>query len=435
VEAAVAPAGIGTRLHDLAAELFPINRSITGPGFRRTLEILERTTGPMERHRFATGEQVFDWTVPPEWTLRDAWLKAPDGRVVCSLAESNLSVVGYSAPVHERLDLDALQPHLHSLPEQPDAIPYRTSYYAESWGFCLPDRVRRELPPGEYEAFVDADLAPGHVEVGEVVVPGTGEGEVLFWTYCCHPSMANNELSGPVVVAHLAERLRERAEPPRLTYRFAFGPETIGAIAYLSRFGEELRERLVAGYVVTCVGVGGPPHYKRSRRGDSLADRAAEHVLREHGRHVVRDFYPLGADERQFCSPGFDLPVGSLMQTPYFEYPEYHTSLDDLALITPEVLAESFALYARVVDTLEANETFRNLMPYCEPQLGKRGLYPSTGGPTHRERRVHDIMQVLNACDGDVDLLAVSDRAQRPAWELREVADELERAGLLARVP
>ena len=423
----------GARLHALAAELWPINRSITGPGFRESLAILERTAGPMERHRFATGEEVFDWTIPREWTLREGWLKGPDGQVVCSLEQSNLHVMSYSSPVHARLSLAELQEHLHSLPEQPDAIPYRTSYYREAWGFCLADRVRRELPEGSYEAYIDSDLAPGHVEVGEVVVPGRSEQEVLFWTYCCHPSMANNELSGPVIVAHLAERLRDRPEPPRLTYRFAFGPETIGAIAYLSKLGAHLKERLVAGYVVTCAGDPGKPHYKRSRRGETLADRAALHVLRHHGEHAVQDFYPLGADERQFCSPGFDLPVGSLMRTPYWEDPEYHTSLDDLELVTPEALGESFELYARIVDALEAAETFENLQPYCEPQLGKRGLYPTTGGPTHREQRVHDLMQVLNYCDGSADLLAVAERAGRPAWELREVAGLLAEHGLLAR--
>lgn len=424
---------VGGELHALARELWPITRSITGPGFRETLDILERVSGPMERHRFATGEHVFDWTVPDEWTIRDAWLKGPDGELVCSLGASNLHVVSYSEPVHLQLNLEELQPHLHSLPDQPDAIPYRTSYYRRTWGFCLTDRQRRALPDGVYEAYVDADLAPGQLVLGEVVVPGESEQEVLLSTYCCHPSMANNELSGPVLVARLAQMVRELPRR-RLTYRFLFLAETIGAIAYLSRFGAQLKQHLVAGYVVTCAGDPGPPHYKRSRRGDSLADRAAEHVLRHSGGgYEVMDFFPLGADERQFCSPGFDLPVGSLMRTPYWQYPEYHTSLDDLTLVTPEALGRSFALYARVIEVLEANDTFTNLMPYCEPQLGKRGLYPSTGGPTHRERRVHDLMHVLNFCDGSVDLLAVAERARRPMWDLRAAADALEEQGLLGR--
>jgi aminopeptidase-like protein len=424
----------GDAMQALATELFPINRSLTGPGYRETLAILERTAGPLERHRFATGEQVYDWEIPREWTLRDAWVKGPDGEVVVSLARSNLHVVGYSTPVSARLRLDELQAHLHSLPGQPDAIPYRTSYYDEDWGFCIADRERAALPDGEYEVLIDADLAPGHVELGEVVVPGSGSSEVLFSTYCCHPSMANNELSGPVVTAHLARRLRDRATPPRHTYRFLFVPETIGAIAYLSRFGDRLRERLAAGYVVTCVGDEGDFTYKRSRRGDSLADRIAEHVLAHSGRpHEVLDFVPAGSDERQYCSPGFDLPVGSLMRSMYGTYPEYHTSLDNLSLITPVALAESLERYARIVDCLEANEVLENTLPFGEPQLGKRGLYPTTGGGSEAlaATRLQDMLWVLNGCDGTVDLLTVAEAAERPVWDLALAADQLREHGLL----
>lgn len=429
------PEACGERMHALATELFPITRSLTGPGYRRTLEILEQTSGPMERHRFASGEAVLDWFVPREWTVRDAWLRDPSGRTVVSLADSNLHLVSYSAPVHRRLGLDELQAHLHSLPEQPDAIPYRTSYYAETWGFCITDRQRRELPAGEYEAYVDADLGDGHLEVGEVTTEGRSSAEVLFSTYCCHPSMANNELSGPVVVAHLARRLAERRPRPRYTYRFLFLPETIGAIAYLARFGERLLRRLAAGYVVTCVGDRGDFTYKRSRRGDSLADRAAEHVLR-HGEHPfsVVDFFPTGSDERQYCSPGYDLPVGSLMRSPYGTYPEYHTSLDDLSFITPETLGQSLETYERIVEALESGETLASTVPYGEPQLGRRGLYPSTGGALHAEQRLKDTLQVLNLCDGTRDLLAVADRADRPIEELRPIADLLAEHGLLRLV-
>jgi aminopeptidase-like protein len=427
----------GQAMYELATELFPINRSLTGPGYRETLAILERTAGPLERHRFASGEQVYDWEVPREWTLRDAWVKGPDGDVVVSLARSNLHVVGYSTPVAARLRLDELQPHLHSLPDQPDAVPYRTSYYAEDWGFCIADRERGALPDGEYEVLIDADLAPGHIELGEVVIPGSEPSEVLFSTYCCHPSMANNELSGPIVTAFLARLLRERDTPPRHTYRFLFSPETIGAIAYLSRFGDRLRERLAAGYVVTCVGDEGDFTYKRSRRGDSLADRVAEHVLAHSARaYGVLDFFPAGSDERQYCSPGFDLPVGSLMRSMYGTYPEYHTSLDDLSLITPEALAESLGLYARMVDALEANETLENTQPFGEPQLGKRGLYPTTGGGSEAlaATRLRDTLWVLNRCDGTADLLSAAETAQRPIWELASAAEPLREHGLLRPV-
>jgi aminopeptidase-like protein len=431
--ATTAPGGLGRRMHALVAELMPLTRSVAGPGLRATLDVLERTCGPLERHRFATGERVFDWTVPREWELREAWIRDPDGRIVVTAADCNLHVVSHSAPVHAHLRLDELQAHLHSLPEQPDAIPYRTSYYRESWGFCLADRVRRALRPGRYEVLVDADLRPGHVEVGELAIPGTSGAEVLFSTYCCHPSMANNELSGPVLCAHLAALLRERLARPRHTYRFLFGPETIGAIAYLSRFGERMRRALAAGYVVTCVGDGGPLTYKRSRRGDTLADRVAEHVLAHTGvAHEILDFFPSGSDERQYCSPGFDLPVGSIMRSMYGTYPEYHTSLDDLSLVTPEALDESLAVHLRVVEALEANETLASTVPLCEPQLGARGLYPATGGGLAGDARVRDVNWLLNLCDGSADLLAVADRARRPLWELRPIADELVAHDLLA---
>ncbi len=426
----------GQAMYELATELFPINRSLTGPGYRETLAILERVAGPMERHTFATGEQVHDWEIPREWTLREAWVKGPGGELVVSLEESNLHVVGYSAPVRATLSLEELQPHLHSLREQPEATPYRTTYYREDWGFCLPDSRRRELPDGDYEVLIDSTLEPGAVELGEIVVEGTGPSEVLFSTYCCHPSMANNELSGPVVAAHLARALRDRHEdrPPRHTYRFLFAPETIGAIAYLARFGDRLREHLAAGYVLTCCGDRGDFNYKRSRRGDSLADRVAEHVLGHSGLpYWVHDFVPLGSDERQYCSPGYDLPVGSLMRSTYDSFPEYHTSLDDLSLITAEALGETLTLYTRIAATLEANETLVNTAPHGEPQLGRRGLYPTTGGAgeAYSENRLADTMWLLNLCDGDSDLLAVAERCGRPIWELAEAAAPLREEGLL----
>jgi aminopeptidase-like protein len=426
-----APAATGADLHGLAARLFPIARSLTGPGVRETLGVLEEVAGtPMERHRWASGEQVFDWTIPDEWAIRAAWVRDPSGAKVVDFADSNLHVLGYSEPVRRRVSLEELQRHLHSIPELPQAIPYVTSYYRRRWGFCLQHERRERLVPGEYDVCVDADLGPGHVEVGEVTLPGALPDEVLFSTYVCHPSLANNELSGPVIAAHLARALRDR--PRRFTYRILFLPETIGSIAYLHRFGDRLRERLRAGYVITYAGDPGPFTYKRSRRGDSLADRAAEHVLRASGApHEVVDFFPTGSDERQFCSPGFNLPVGSLMRTMYGRYPEYHTSLDDLSFVTPDALGGTLEMYLAIVDALEANETLATTVPHCEPQLGKRGLYPTLGGPREIEQGVSDMMWLLNLCDGTTDLLAVAERAGRPVAALAPVAARLKDGGLL----
>jgi len=396
---------------------------------------LEAVCGPIERHRFASGESVLDWTVPDEWTVSDAWVKDSRGQTVISLADSNLHLVSYSAPVHTRMPLSALQRHLHSLPEQPDAIPYRTSYYHRSWGFCIADRARRELADGEYEVLVDSRLQPGHLEVGEVTVPGASDREVLISTYCCHPSMANNELSGPVVTAALARMLREREQPPRFTYRFLFGPETIGSIAYLSRFGERLRRRLDAGLIVTCVGADAPFTYRRSRRGGTLIDRAVAHVLGHSDWSAdVIDFYPPRSDERQYCSPGFDLPVGCLSRGGFDDWPEYHTSLDDLTFITPDALGESFELNRRIIAALESNETFRATVLDGEPQLGRRGLYPATGGGWNSESdrsALEDMMFLLNFCDGGPDLLAAAERSNRPIAALRATVDELRRHDLL----
>jgi aminopeptidase-like protein len=424
-------AGLGAELHGLATRLFPITRSLTGPGLRETLAILAETAGSLETHRWPTGAHVFDWTIPDEWTFREAWIKDSWGRKVVDSAESNLHVLGYSEPVHRRLSLDELRGHLHTIPELPHAIPYLTSYYARRWGFCLQHERLRDLPDGEYEVLIDADLEPGHVELGEVVLPGESDDEVLFSTYVCHPSLANNGLSGPVIAAQLARLLRDRPRR-RLTYRFVFVPATIGAVAYLSRVGDQLRKRLVAGYVITCAGDPGAFTYKRSRRGDTLADRAAEHVLREsRTAHSVIDFFPSGSDERQYCSPAFDLPVGSLMRTMYGTYPEYNTSLDNLDFITAEALEETLAMYVALVDVLEANETLSVTVTHGEPQLGKRGLYPTLGTAGDTEEKVADMMWLLNMCDGTRDLLAVAEYAGRPVAALAPIALELMAAGLL----
>jgi aminopeptidase-like protein len=427
----VAETDLSTRLEDYFDRLWPISRSITGPGFRESLGILAEVL-PTERLRFETGRQVFDWTVPPEWRVREAYFVDPKGHRHADFRESNLHLVGYSRPFRGRLTLDHLRPHLHSLPELPEAVPFVTSYYRDYWGFCLPHGELLALPEGEYEVCVDTELAPGHLEVGEAILPGAGPEEILFSTYLCHPSLANNELSGPLAMAFLYERLAQRPRR-RLTYRFAITAETIGTLCYLSERGEYLRRSLVAGYVMTCLASESSPVYKLSRRGDSLGDRAARIVLRDHGPHTVIPFDPGdGSDERQYCSPGFDLPVGSLMRTMYGGYPEYHTSLDNKDAISFAALAGSIDLYERIVDALESNVAWRNTVQFGEPQLGRHGLYPSLstgaippGGPA--------FFWVLNLADGEHDMLAVAERSRLPLAELVDAAERLEAVGLLER--
>ena len=425
---ALAEAGRG--MYALARRLYPICRSLTGDGVRSTLAIL-RERVPLELREVATGTPAFDWTVPREWNVRDAWIARPGGERLVDFRRHNLHLVGYSAPVRGTFSRAELEPHLHSLPDHPDWIPYRTSYYRESWGFCLTEHQRTALGDGPFEVVVDTTLADGALSYGELPLGGAEPHEVLFSTHICHPSLANDNLSGLVVLTALAELLA--AARTRYRYRFLFLPGTIGAIAWLAH-NEQAAPRIRAGLVAAGLGDRGPFHYKRSRRGDAEIDRAAVLALRDAGvEHGVSDFTPFGYDERQFCSPGFDLPVGSLTRRPYGTYPEYHTSADDLAFIGPESLAASLALYLRVVATLEGNRRYRNLNPKCEPQLGKRGLYSELGGE-HRGRHELALLWVLNDSDGEHDLLAIAARSGLPFEAIQAAAAALEKAGLLEPV-
>jgi len=425
-------AALAETLEEYFDRLWPINRSIAGPGLRASLDVLSDLI-PTERHRFPTGTRVFDWEVPREWEVREAYIVDSNGRRRADFAEHNLHLVAHSTPVRARMSLAELRPHLHSLPDQPDAIPYVLSLYAENWGFCLSDRELRDLPDGEYEVVIDSQLRPGHVEIGEAVLPGECEDEVLFSSYLCHPSLANNELSGPLAIAALYDRLSRRPRR-RLTYRFLLGAETIGTLCFLSLRGSHLRERLRAGYVVTCVGDRGPLTLKTSRRGDSLADRAARQVLDEIGEHSVIPFDPgNGSDERQYCSPGFDLPVASVMRTMYSCFPEYHTSRDDKSFIDFPHLAGSVAVYEQIVDALEHNLVWWNTVQYGEPQLGKRGLYPGTNANAPFELK--PTMWMLNLADGEHDLLAIAQRSGQPLAGLVDAATKLSAAGLLTLQP
>jgi len=416
-------------MHELVAELYPICRSITGDGLRATLRRIAELV-PLELHEVPSGTSVFDWTVPPEWNIRDAWIADPKGRRVVDFQESSLHVVNYSTPVRARMSLAELRPHLHALPEQPDLIPYRTSYYRESWGFCLTQRVLDSLPEGQYDVCIDSTLAAGALTYGECVLPGETEEEVLFSCHSCHPSLANDNLAGMAVATFLARWLAD--QPRRYTYRFVFIPGTIGSIAWLAK-NEARTVRVRHGLVLSCLGDAGMPHYKRSQRGNADVDRAVAHVLAHGGPHEVRDFVPYGYDERQYCSPGFDLPVGCLTRTPNGEYPEYHTSADNPAFVRPESLAHSLGLLQQVVEVLEGNRCYRNLAPRGEPQLGRRGLYRPTGGAALAGFEFA-LLWVLNQSDGHRSLLDIAERSGQPFPLLAAAAGALRESGLLAAV-
>ncbi|HSN87865.1 MAG TPA: DUF4910 domain-containing protein, partial [Thermoanaerobaculia bacterium] len=384
-------------MHRFIAEAYPICRSITGDGVRQTLAMIRQRI-PLEIHEVPSGTPVFDWTVPREWNLRDAWVKGPDGRKVVDFQRSNLHVLNYSVPVHTKLSLSELKQHLFTLPDQPDLIPYRTSYYREAWGFCMAHREMLALPEGEYEVRIDSTLADGSLTYGEAFLPGETEREVLFSCHVCHPSLCNDNLSGIAVMTWLARELADR--PRRYSYRFLFIPGTIGSITWLAR-NEERAGRIAHGLVAANLGDPGRFHYKKSRRGAAEIDRAVLHVLRTSGEDFgIEDFVPFGYDERQYSSPGFDLAVGSLTRTPYGRYPEYHTSADNLELVRPEALAGSLATYLRVVGVLEGNRRYLNLNPKCEPQLGRRGLYRMIGGDDAGRSRELALLWVLNLSDG-----------------------------------
>jgi aminopeptidase-like protein len=420
----------GEELYKLVAELYPICRSITGDGVRRTLEIVGREIGGLEISEVPSGTPVLDWTVPREWNVRDAWVADAAGGRVIDFQESNLHLLGYSVPVRATMPLAELKRHLFTLPDHPDWVPWRTSYYAERWGFCASQRLVDGLPEGDYEVCVDTSLADGHLTYGEHLVEGRTTDEVLVSCHVCHPSLANDNLSGIAVATRLARLLGEAR--PRYSYRFLFAPGTIGSITWLAR-NEDRLDQVRHGLVLACVGDPGGFTYKRSRRGDAEIDRVVAHVLGRSGRpHRVVDFSPYGYDERQYCSPGFDLPVGCLSRTPYAAYPEYHTSADDLDLVGPAQLQESLEVCWEVVQLLEADRRYVNLSPKGEPQLGRRGLYGQIGGRSDAEERQMAMLWVLNQSDGRMSLLDVAERSGVPLALLAEVAAALEEAGLLA---
>ena len=421
---------LGGEMHGLMRKLFPICRSITGNGVRKTLSLL-REHIPLEIHEVPSGTKVFDWEVPREWNIRDAFILDQEGRKVVDFKENNLHVMGYSVPVDRRLPLGELQDHLYSLEDQPEAIPYLTSYYAERWGFCLAHRERLKLEEGMYRAVIDSDLSPGHLTYGECIIPGQTDREIFCSTNICHPSLANNELSGPVVLTYLIKWLRSK--PRRYTYRMVFVPETIGAITYLSRHAEHLKDKMEAGFNISCVGDEGGYSYVASPYGDKTADRIAGNVIKHlDGEARVYPFLNRGSDERQYCSPGIDLPLVSLCNSKFGAYPEYHTSLDNLDFVTPRGLAQGFQYVKRCLETAEMNRTYR-VTCSGEPQLGKRGLYPSLG--TRKTwAPVASLWNLIAYANGTNDLVAVSETIGAPVWELGHIALRLLEEGLFEEV-
>jgi len=419
--AGVDPGTIGRQLHECITDLYPICRSITGDGVRETLRRLQRVA-PVTVYEVPSGSAAYDWTVPLEWNVRDAWVKDSKGERVIDFRRSNLHVVSYSVPVHKRMHLAELKPHLFTLPDRPDSIPYRTSYYEERWGFCLSQRQLETLSDGEYEVCIDSSLEPGSLTYGECRLAGTSTDEVLFSCHICHPSLANDNLSGVAVAAYLAKHLSAR--PLRHSVRLLFVPGTIGSITWLSR-NEAVVPNIRHGLVLCCLGDPGRMTYKKSRRGDAAVDRAAMHVLRGLDDHRVIEFSPYGYDERQFCSPGFDLPVGRLSRTPHGEFPEYHTSADDPAFVRPEKLAEAFVTCLAILDALEADRTYLSTNPKCEPQLGRRGLYHSVGGLPRSPENEMAMLWVLTLADGRHSLLDVAERSGMRFDAVKQAAEAL----------
>lgn len=414
--------------------LWPLNRSLTGKGNRETLKILSEITG-MKITEVPSGTKCFDWRVPDEWNVNEAWVKDSKGKLIIDFKKNNLHLLGYSERFSGKLKLKELKKHLHTIPGQPDAIPYLTSYYKPRWGFCISSAQEKKLKKDTYEIEIDSEKNPnGSMTIGEALLKGKTDEEIILSTYICHPSMANNELSGPLVASFVYKELAKKKNR-RYTYRFAFVPETIGSIYYLSVNGDHFKKKLKAGYVITCIGDKGKFTYKRSRRGSSIADRAAELVLNQtEKKFIIEDFFPTGSDERQYCSPGFNLPVGSLMRTRYGKYKEYHTSLDNKKFISFSAMEKSVEKYLQIIEVLENNYYFVNKFPYCEPQLGARELYPSLGSQKQTTEAVSAMMWVLNLSDGGNDLIEISKRSNLPFGRIADAAQKLEEKGLLEKI-
>ena len=420
---------VGERIYQLAVELFPICRSLTGPGVHQTLNILKREVEELKVYEIPTGTKAFDWTVPQEWSINDAYIMDSEGNRVVDFKKSNLHVISYSIPVDTIMTLEELQPYLHSLPSQPDAIPYLTSYYERRWGFCLSENQRASLKSGMYRVKIDSKLEDGYLRYGEIVLKGKVEEEVFLSTYVCHPSMGNNELSGPTVTIELAKWINSLKER-HYTYRIIFIPETIGSILYLSRNLEHLKKNVIAGFNITCCGDNNAYSFMPSRDGTTISDNIARHVLKymapDHNKY---SFLNRGSDERQYCSPGVDLPVTSIMRSKYHTYPEYHTSKDDLSYISPEGLFGGYNVIKNCISCLEHN-VIPNSIITCEPHLSSRGLYP-TLSTKNQNQIMSKLMDVIAYSDGKRNFLEIAEIIGWPMWELFEIIDQLREKGII----
>jgi aminopeptidase-like protein len=431
-KAGVVPSEVGEAMYRLVAELYPICRSITGNGVRETLRLIGQHI-PVDVHEVPTGTQAFDWSVPKEWNIKDAYIKGADGSKIADFKRSNLHILNYSIPIHRKVSLAELRQHLFTLPDHPEWVPYRTSYYSPNWGFCLSHDKLNELEDGEYEVYIDASLDDGYLSYGEYFVPGRTTEEVLLSCHICHPSLCNDNLSGIALCTFLAKCLRDCSL--RYSYRFLFIPGTIGSIVWLAA-NESKVQQIKHGMVVACVGDSGNLTYKKTRQGSAPIDHAVEKVLADAGQPFqILDFSPYGYDERQFCSPGFNLPVGSLTRTPHGRYPEYHTSADNLRFVQPEYLGDSFVKYLSVVQVLEGNQRYLNQNPKCEPQLGRRGLYRTFGGTRESKDAELALLWVLNLSDGQHSLLDIAERAKLPFELINRSAGALREVGLLEECP
>ena len=416
-------------MYDLCWSMFKYPRSITGDGVRKTLRHIKEYLPTMNIHEIPSGTKCFDWEVPKEWNCHRAYITCPDGSRICEFKVSNLHVVGYSVPVNDWVTLDELQKHLYSIPDKPDAIPYVTSYYEEKWGFCISDKERDELKEGLYHVYIDSEFKDGSLSYGELIIPGDLSDEIFLSTYICHPSLANDNLSGIAVTTYLAKWIMGLSKQ-KYTYRIIFVPETIGSIAYLSKYWKQMRQKVIAGFNVTCVGDNLNYSYMPSRNGNTLADMVAQHVLSHlHPEYKTYSFLDRGSDERQYCSPGIDLPVCSIIRSGYKYFPQYHTSWDDLSFISREGLQGGYESLKAAISCIEEN-WYPKVKILCEPQLGKRGLYPTRGIEGH-SKKVRNMMNFLTYCDGLHSILDICNIIDVPMWELSILVETLKDEGII----